>query len=273
MSITKTIVRDYLPPAATQLLRRIRGGGARFGGEYTSWEDASSNSSGYDAKEILAKVLSATLRVKRGEVAFERDSVVFEKIEYAWPVLSGLMWAAARNNGTLNVLDFGGALGSSYFQNRQFLQALPDVRWNVVEQEHYVDAGRTYIQDEALRFYKTIEECLADTKPNVILLSSVLQYIQNPFELLKITMDTEAQYIILDRTPFCNNDKDKLCVQHVPSEIFESKLICWVFSLEKFTKMLSNEFDLIADFLNVDQIGGIKSQFMGSIWQRRVLPS
>jgi putative methyltransferase (TIGR04325 family) len=38
-------------------------------------------------------------------------------------------------------------LGSSYFQNRKFLQSLPDVRWNVVEQPHYVDAGRKYIEE------------------------------------------------------------------------------------------------------------------------------
>ena len=73
------------------------------------------------AQDILDKVLAATLKVKQGQAVFERDSVLFDEIEYSWPLLAGLMWAAASNGGKLNVLDFGGALGSSYYQNRKFL--------------------------------------------------------------------------------------------------------------------------------------------------------
>ena len=59
---------------------------------------------------ILGKVLEATLKVKNGEAVYERDLVLFDHIEFYWPVLSGLMWVAARNNGRLNVLDYGGTL-------------------------------------------------------------------------------------------------------------------------------------------------------------------
>ena len=267
MSITKTIVRDYLPPAATQLLRRIRGGGARFEGEYTSWEDASSNSNGYDAKEILAKVLSATLRVKRGEVAFERDSVVFEKIEYAWPVLSGLMWAAARNNGTLNVLDFGGALGSSYFQNLKFLQALPKVQWNIIEQVHYVSAGREYIQDETLRFYLSLNECLAENKPNVILLSSVLQYLESPVHIIDQLRNVGASILIIDRTPFSDEGKDKLLIQHVPESIYSGSYPMWVFSESEFMKKIAANWNLVSLTLSpegfANSTNGFKFSFKG----------
>jgi putative methyltransferase (TIGR04325 family) len=38
-------------------------------------------------------------------------------------------------------LDFGGSLGSSYFQNKKFLDALRLVEWNVVEQENFVATG------------------------------------------------------------------------------------------------------------------------------------
>ena len=110
------------------------------------------------------------------------------------------MRAAALNRGVLNVLDFGGALGSSYFQNRKFLVGLPRVSWNVVEQPHFVDAGRVYIQDETLRFYKDLDECLIQTSPNVIILSSVLQYIQNPFGLLQTLCSLGAETLIIDRT-------------------------------------------------------------------------
>ena len=136
MSVLKTIARELLPPVLLRLLRQAYGGAIHFEGDFATWEDARAHCTGYDNDEILAKVLAASLKVKAGEAAFERDSVLFDEIEYVWPVLTGLMWAAARSGGSLNVLDFGGALGSSYFQSKNFLQSLPDLRWNVVEQPH-----------------------------------------------------------------------------------------------------------------------------------------
>lgn len=234
MTVLKSLALDWLPPALVRWLRQHRGGGICFEGEFATWEDAAARSTGYNAESIFVKVLEATLKVKYGEAAFERDSVLFDEIEYAWPVLAGLLWAAARNGGRLNVLDFGGALGSSYFQNCKFLQALPDVRWNVVEQPHYVEAGREYIQDEHLRFYKTLEECLAENQPNVILLSSVLQYIERPYELLDKLGKINVKLIIVDRTPFVEDGEDKLAIQRVPKWIFTATLPAWQFSEKSF---------------------------------------
>ena len=45
------------------------------------------------------------MKVKKGEAVYERDSMIFDQIEYSWPVLFGLMWAAAQNSGYLKVLD------------------------------------------------------------------------------------------------------------------------------------------------------------------------
>ena len=101
---------DWLPPAIVRRIRRRRSVGIRFEEEYATWQDATENCTGYDAVGILEKVLEATLKVKIGEAVYERDLVLFDHIEFYWPVLSGLMWVAARNNGRLNVLDYGGSL-------------------------------------------------------------------------------------------------------------------------------------------------------------------
>ena len=82
------------------------------------------------------------MTVVDGRAAYERDSVLFEEVEYVWPLLASLMWVGARHLGSLNVLDFGGSLGSTYFQNRIFLATLPSVRWNIVEQPRHVEVGR-----------------------------------------------------------------------------------------------------------------------------------
>lgn len=273
MNVLKALVRDWLPPALFRWVRQVRGGGIRFEGDFATWEEASGHCTGYDAEEILAKVLAATLKVKHGEAAFERDSVLFDEIEYSWPVLAGLMWAAARSGGRLNVLDFGGALGSSYFQNRTVLQTLPNVRWNVVEQPHYVEAGQTYIQDEQLRFYKTIEECLSENQPNVILLSSVLQYLETPTDLIGKLNEVGAFCLIIDRTPFSLHEKNKLVIQKVPVAIYSASYPMWIFSLSEFKQLLVKNWSLVASNLSpegcVQTTNDFEFSFQGMLLESR----
>ncbi len=267
MTSLRTFIKDWIPPIALNAVRQMRGGGIVFEGDYLNWEEAAAKCSGYDAENILAKVLAATLKVKNGEAAFERDSVLFDKIEYAWPVLSGLMWAASRNSGVLNVLDFGGALGSSYFQNRKFLKDLPEVRWNVVEQAHYVEAGQKHIQDKHLRFYPTIDACLEENQPNVVLLSSVLQYLLCPEEIIHRISRIGANCLIIDRTPFCDAQEDKLLIQHVPSSIYKASYPMWIFSKHKFLHVVKDEWITIASNLSpeghVCSATGIEFSFEG----------
>ena len=225
----KSFAKNWLPPAMARWIRRVllRRVGIRFKGEFTSWEEAVAKSSGFDEEHILDRVLDATRKVKRGEAAFERDSVLFDDIQYSWPLLAGLMWAAARNGGVLNVLDFGGALGSSYYQNRKFLCSLKSVRWNVVEQTHFVEAGRACMQDDHLRFHLTVEECLESNVPNVVLLSGVLQYIPDPKDLLKKLLAAGCNTFILDRTCYVNDGgKERIRIQHVPASIYPASYPC-----------------------------------------------
>lgn len=223
----KAIFNDVFPPIIWRSLISLKRilvpshDTINLEGDFATWEEASSRCTGYDDSSILAKVLEATLKVKRGEAVYERDSVLFDEIQYSWPVLAGLMWTAARNNGRLNVLDFGGSLGSSYFQNRKFLSSIPEVRWNVIEQSHYVEAGKAHIQDEQLQFYKTIGDCLEASRPNVVFLSSLLQYLPEPYSLLKLLLKLCPDTVILDRTCYVNQtDHEVIKIQHTPSSIY-----------------------------------------------------
>jgi putative methyltransferase (TIGR04325 family) len=269
----KTFILDWLPPPIIRAVTRLKNRAIQFDGDFANWAEASSQCVGYNATTILSKVLDATLKVKRGEAAYERDSVVFAEIEYAWPITSGLMWAAAQNGGALNVLDFGGALGSSYFQNRAFLAALPSARWSVVEQPHYVAAGRKYIQDESLRFYLSIDECCKENEPMVILLSSVLQYLPELDEVVDAINRSTASVLIIDRTPFNNDDADKICIQNVPDHIYKASYPMRILStsalLNKFhnwtvvAETRSPEGELVSN-------AGLKIAFGGMILRRRI---
>lgn len=262
--------RDWLPPALTRWIRNSRANDNRFEGEFLSWEEARSECAGYDTEEILAKVLTATLKVERGEAAYERDSVIFEKPEYVWPLTTGLLWAAAQNAGTLRVLDFGGALGSSYFQNRGVLQFLPNVCWSVVEQPHFVTAGRTHLRNPILRFYSSIEECTANNPPNVILLSSVLQYLDNPAAILEMLLECGADVIILDRTIVNESGTDRIYIQHVPDLIYRASYPCRSLSEGRLVSIVQQQYTLVSDFpsLAFPAVGSINSMFKGYLFER-----
>ncbi len=270
MSSLRDLARDWSPPAVRRLAQRIRGGGIRFEGEFATWGDACAHSAGYQSKDILAKVLAATLKVKRGEAVFERDSVLFGEVEYAWPVLAGLLWVAAQNAGRLNVLDFGGALGSSYFQHREFLKGLPSLRWNVVEQPHYVEAGQAHIQDEELRFYHSIQECLAENAPNAVLLSSVLQYLPEPASVFPSLLQTGADAVIIDRTIINHSGSDRIYVQHVPSSIYAASYPCRSLSEPGLLAAARACYRLDTDFpsLNFPVLESIDSEFKGYLLKR-----
>lgn len=271
MAITKQLIRDWLPPAINHWIGQLRGQSIRFKGEFATWEEACQLSNGYDAQDILAQVLAATKKVQRGEAAFERDSVLFEKIEYDWPVLAGLLWASSRNGGQLNVLDFGGALGSSYYQHLNILQSIPDIHWNVVEQAHYFQAGKTNFQDEKLRFYPSIDSCLVENRPNVVLLSGVLQYLQDPLALFKSTLILGADLIILDRTIINHTTSNKIYVQLVPATIYKASYPCHSLSEQQLLSTAAAEqYLLTSDFnsLEFNALKSISSDFKGYIFER-----
>lgn len=242
-------VRLEAPPAAgagpSDELLSLRG-------DYPDWASALADSVGYDAANILDATRVALLQVKQGGAMHERDSVLFDTIEYSWPVLAGLLWAAARSGGRLDVLDFGGSLGTTYFQNRLFLDRLGDVRWSIVEQPGHVAEGRRSFQDERLRFYERIEDCWADTQPTVTLVSASLQVIERPHETLDRLLSFPCDHLVLDRIPFWEGPQDRLCVEHVPAEIYAGSYPSWIFSQPRFAERLARDWTTVAEFDSLD---------------------
>ncbi|MBK8988835.1 MAG: methyltransferase, TIGR04325 family [Chloroflexi bacterium] len=268
----KDFIKLLTPPIFVEGYRTINR--KKFGlylhGDYSSWSEAVADSSGYDASHILEKTRDALLKVKNNEAVHEMDSILFDEIQYAWPVLAGLMWVAAQSDGHLNVLDFGGSLGSAYFQKRHFLPHLKKVRWNIVEQPQHVETGRQWFEDDNLKFHFDIEECLAETQPNVVLLSSVLHYLEHPYRLLEQVLSLPCDYVLIDRTPFWEGAVDRLCVQNVPPVIYPASYPCWIFSRQRFQLHIPEEWKLVAEFDSLDNFPSpVKTTWRGMILSRK----
>lgn len=224
-----------------------------FTGDYKNFAEARANCSGYDAPRILDKVRDALLKVKRGEAVYERDSVLFDKIHYSLPLLVFLLYAATQSKNRLNLLDFGGSLGSTYFQNRKFLKTLASVKWSIVEQTHFVKCGQKEFADDILFFFDSIADCAGANNPNTLLLSSVLPYLPEPYSTLKEIMAHGFQFIIIDRTPFFTDKPDRLTIEHVPADIYQAEYPAWFFNLEKFLAFMAEEYSLFESFDSWEQ--------------------
>lgn len=248
----KKFLKDWVPPKLIFLLNRNRN--VNWAGNYESWSEAQKSSSGYDCKEIFDKVRRTSIQVRNGNIMYERDSVLFDEIQYSWPLLSALVWISALSQGCLDIIDFGGSLGSTYFQNRKFLQTLPKVSWSIVEQSHFVETGKKDFEDGQLAFYHDIESCFQEKSPNSILFSSVIQYIEKPYELLNKVKSHGFEFILFDRTSFVCKGKDRLTVQRVPPQIYSASYPCWFFAKDKFYSIFENDYDLIEEY---DALAGI----------------
>jgi putative methyltransferase (TIGR04325 family) len=238
-----------------------------WSGNFQSWDEALKNSDGYDSPDILKLVRSSALKVRDGEFNYERNSVLFSRIQYSFPLLAGLMWIAARNKGCNNILDFGGSLGSSYFQNRKFLESLADINWCIVEQPALVKCGIDDFQNGNLHFFYSVQDCINTYNINVCVLSSVLQYLEKPYEKLDEIIATGVRFIIIDRTPFVKG-KNRITIQKVHPAIYKAKYPCWFFDESEFRNYMDLNFNCILEFEALDK-ANIRSEFKGFIFERK----
>lgn len=263
----KTIVKSLIPPMLINIVRKFTNNKYGWKGNYLTWQDARSAATGYDADEILLSVKDSLLKVKNGEAVYERDSVLFDEIHYSWPLLSGVLLSSI-NSGKISVLDFGGSLGSTYFQNKKFLDLIESVSWSIIEQNDFVNVGREYFEDERLKFFYTVDKCMENEQPNILLLSSVMQYIEKPYELLTEILSNSFEYIVIDRTPFGVDNVERIKLQIVHPKIYDASYPCWFFSQSIFISfIISHNYKLIEQFASNDgESDGC--QFMGMIFKK-----
>lgn len=263
----KKLIPDFIYQSLASFYKKLnRKKFLYWEGDYNSWAEAQAKCKGYDEETILEKVKESALKVKNGEAVFERDGVLFFEEEYTPELREAIMKISSEYNGTISVLDFGGSLGSTYFQYRKILKQLKSVTWCVVEQDNYVNCGKAMFENDELKFEFIIEEAIAKYKPNLLLLGSVLQYLPEPYEWLQKFLQKKFPYVIIERSPFIDGSHDRLTIQHVPEKIYKSSYPSWFFSEQKFLNKILEDYDLILSYPLKDK-ANIRSEFKGFIFK------
>lgn len=249
----KRALHDLVPPVMLRAARKWRGG-IRFVGQYPTWSEARLRASGYDDAAILDRVRkAAALAVESGGEAYERDGTLIYVVDPRFPVLAALLDAALAGHGNLRVVDFGGAMGSTYYQSKRFLGSVTVCRWCVVEQPHYVRVAREEFENEELHFHETVEECAAGGLPSIAVFSGVLQYLESPLDMLTKVARMGISRIFIDRTPFVADDVvTRLTVQRVPRSLGGGSYPAWLFNRDDLLSVLKPAYRMVFEFPAID---------------------
>lgn len=224
------ILRDLLPPLATELMRVVHPGTNTYIGPFPDWQAARQRAGQYDDPVLIENVVNAARASRDDPALIDQDAVLLRDLPPPFQLVSILL-DAWRKRGSLHVLDFGGALGTSFRRCRPFLPA--GTQWSIVEQPALIRVGAAEFADGTLHFHETIDAAAAQAAPDVILLSSVLQYIDDPDALLRALGALPAAYLLLERTPVTPASGHKPAVQVVPRHIYPASYPLWLLSKQR----------------------------------------
>jgi putative methyltransferase (TIGR04325 family) len=213
-----------------------------FSGPYKNWEIAQSKSAGYESIEIFEKVKISADKIKKTQRGYERDSIILSDKEYDHNILNILSNFLDKKDKVLNILDFGGSLGSLYFKYRKKINQ--KFNWSIIEQTKFVDEGIKNFQNDELNFFYNIEEYSAKHKVDIVLLSSSLQYLRNYEDVILKLIDLNPKYIIILKTPFSKRKINEVFIQKPLKHIYKSTYPCWILSYGYFLNIMEKKFVL-----------------------------
>lgn len=270
----KIIIKKIVPPIAFDILKLLKSKKIRYGfkGNYSNWNQAVTNSIGWNSDNIIKKVSESTLLIKNNVDFFERDGEIIKSTNYNFPVLACLLRSIDWKKHKLAVIDFGGSFGSHYFRFKHFFDPALQLTWSVVEQKQYVEHAQNNFKNPELNFHTSISDALVSENAKVFFSSGTIQYLENPHEFIRDLLDKQFDFIILDRIFFIENQTDRIVVQDVNPELFyEASFPAWLFNETNFIKTFLKKYKLSAEFFSEDpdnEIEGIRIYHKGFFFKR-----
>lgn len=168
-------------------------------GDYPDWESARADCRPTPIADQVSAYERAFLAVRAGRARYERDGILKHDLLLDWPLLTAFTEAREGGKRRLVVLDVGGALASTFWQHRPWLESFHEVRWNVVERPEIVAAGRRLIDDPRVRFFDSIPAALTEGPPDVAIGAGLLPTVADPFGMAEQIAATGARRVFLDR--------------------------------------------------------------------------
>jgi putative methyltransferase (TIGR04325 family) len=212
----KIFIRGLLAPAIGFSLTR-------------DWDTAKRRTSGYEGKATLNS-LSSRIEALKAPTDLPHDDRLNEIVKAIRD--SGLQ---TNNQKPIRVLDIGGSFGEHFF-HLQKLMPEHSFDWTVLETEGHCSIIPEFLTSiKGLRFIS--EPPASDQHFDISLLSSVIQYVDAPYDLLTTALQI-SDSVIVNRLPLSPYSKDKVAIQRPGLLGSKGSYPVHIFSETAFTKYL-----------------------------------
>lgn len=192
-------------------------------GVYASFAEAHGDLAVFNAAKWLERSKEKALALRERFTKEHRTQLSTQ--DYCLPLLAAVCGASLHR---LRILDFGGALGFSFFPVRAGLPAEIALNFEIVEQPALVRLGRELFADErGLSFHDDLD--VMEGQYDIVHCGSVLQYVEDWKGLLQKLCEFRAPFLVLDDIP-AGNIETYVTLQHY----FGKKIPCWFWNLDQF---------------------------------------
>lgn len=204
-----------------------------FSGDFSTFAQAVAASKGYESPSLIANSLERTREQRRKYANGDFVEIDWRLLEFFGALLPLI---AGNPKPLLRVLDVGGGLGNHYWFAKRFTGRAYD--WTVLETPAMATAGAEF-SDEHFRFTTGVEQARAHGPFDIVVMSGVLQVLEDPYASLKLFAGMGAHAVIA-RTHLIPQPADRLTVFNVPVTTFGTpqSFPFWFFSEQKFTQAL-----------------------------------
>lgn len=171
---------------------------------------------------------------------------MFYEPKYVYRLCAAILRCAVQNNNKgVRILDIGGSLGSTYFQNREYLKDIENLEYVIAEQNHFADYGHKNLEDGRLSFIKSEDIFKEENNDNfdIVLMAASLQYIPEYQEIISKIIKINPRYIIFDRLLI--GDKMRISKETVPEEIYKSSYPVIIFTESQIRNYFEPDYELI----------------------------
>ena len=173
-----------------------------------NWESAVSGSSGYQSPQTISTIEGADPVVDKWTA--DHNFLGSRYLQVASAFLSGLNPEKLKSETTIYVLDIGGGLGEYFFLIQDNLPNLK-FEWLILETPALCELAKSKHDDSSGVSWTDVLNDSSQTF-DIVLLSSVIQYVEKPFALIEVAMQ-KAPLLIFNRLPLSTNAHNLVCIQ------------------------------------------------------------
>ena len=194
-------------------------------------------------------VFKATLKAKNNLYYFERDGSLLSKNTISYNQLYLILELINKKKRGLNIIDYGGSLGSMYFKFKDIINQKYLNIWNIIEQKSFVNIGNKKLKEKNLNFLETIN--FIKEKTDIVMINGTLQYLENPTKVLENIFKLKPEMILIQKLPILDKQStSEIYIQKrgensYPSWIFTSSFVKSFLKKNNFvlSKILTPEFE------------------------------